>query len=343
MPSGTRKTKPLTRRGGQPPTEPAPVARRPALGVPLAGDEPRVAASGAGQCRSGSRHTVGNHLRVPVKAADGDVLMPCRPKRASSSNAARRRRTGLTASSASGSTASLQHATSRRSSSASTPAASARDSARGRRRTTSSTSTPTRRTGSEASSKRDGYCEGRGAAGKRLAALRSATGRTTTGCQRETRARWEWKLRVLEWLATLYPLTDVVVEDIRAETRKGARKWNARFSPLESGKRWFYARIEERWSLTTRQGHETATLREQYGLKKSSNKTSERWNAHCVDAWTLAESVLAASRPPEHERIVRIRPIRRQRRCLHRANPSKGGQRSPYGGTNRAASRPAPS
>ena len=58
------------------------MARRPRPGVPLAGDEPQEAVSGAGQCRSGSTHKVGNHNFVPVKAADGDVLMPCSPKRA---------------------------------------------------------------------------------------------------------------------------------------------------------------------------------------------------------------------------------------------------------------------
>lgn len=31
-----------------------------------------------------------------------------------------------------------------------------------------------------------------------------------------TKARWDWKLRVINWLATLYPITDVVVEDILA-------------------------------------------------------------------------------------------------------------------------------
>ena len=150
-----------------------------------------------------------------------------------------------------------------------------------------------------------------------------------------TRARWAWKLRLLEWLATLYPVTDVVVEDIAAAPRKGAGKWNASFSPLEAGKRWFYAQVEERWQLSTLQGYETARLREQYGLKKTSRKTSDRWDAHCVDAWTLAESVLGSGQPPQHEDIVRITPIQRQRRCLQRANASHGGQRKPYGGTNK--------
>ena len=82
MPSGTESRERLTRRGGQPPTESAPVARQPRPGVPLAGGEPQKTASGAGQCRSGRTHTVGSHLRVPVKTSDGCVLMPCSPKRA---------------------------------------------------------------------------------------------------------------------------------------------------------------------------------------------------------------------------------------------------------------------
>ncbi len=150
-----------------------------------------------------------------------------------------------------------------------------------------------------------------------------------------TRARWHWKLQVLEWLATLYPVSDVVVEDIAAKTRKGARRWNRSFSPLESGKKWFYGEVERQWALTTRKGHETAALREEYGLTKSGRKTSDRWDAHCVDAWTLTESLLKTGKRPEHEAFVRIRPIQRQRRSLHRANPSKGGNRKPYGGTNK--------
>ena len=336
MPSGTRETKPLTRQGGQPPTEPAPVARRPRPGVPLAGGEPRVAASGAGQCRSGSIHRVGNHLRVPVKAADGEVLMPCHPKRARK-------------------LIERGDATPYWSHGVFCIRLNREPSARNKQAVV---------VGVDPGSKREGF-SARSAAhdllnvdadakhwvGGKLQArriLRRNRRSRKTPCRspkrsREnhervpagTRARWEWKLRVIEWLGELYPLTDVVVEDIRAEPRKRARKWNARFSPLESGKHWFYAQIEKRWSLTTRQGYETATLREQYGLKKSSNKTSERWNAHCVDAWTLAESLLATNQPPEHQRIVRITPIQRQRRCLHRANTSTGGHRRPYGGTNK--------
>ena len=337
MPSGTDETKRLTRRGGQPPTEPAPVARRPRPGVPLAGGEPQEAASGTGQCRSGRTHTVGNHLRVPVKTADGEVLMPCSPKRARKLIERR-------------------DATPYWSHGIFCIRLNREPSARHKQAVV---------VGVDPGSKREGFsvrstahdllnvdADAKNWVGKKLEnrrILRRARRSRKTPCRSPrrakenhdrvpagTRARWQWKLQVLRWLATLYPVTNVVVEDIAAETRKGARKWNRSFSPLEAGKRWFYGEVEEQWELTTLKGHETANLRKQYGLKKSPRKTSDRWDAHCVDAWTLAESVLQTRRRPQHERMVRITPIQRQRRCLHRANPSRGGKRKPYGGTNKA-------
>ena len=53
-----------------------------------------------------------------------------------------------------------------------------------------------------------------------------------------TRARWEEKLRVVRFLAKLYPISTVVLENIKARTRPRARKWNKSFSPLEMGKQW---------------------------------------------------------------------------------------------------------
>ncbi len=39
-----------------------------------------------------------------------------------------------------------------------------------------------------------------------------------------TRARWDWKLRVVDWLSKLYPISHVCVEDIRARTIERAKK-----------------------------------------------------------------------------------------------------------------------
>ena len=148
-----------------------------------------------------------------------------------------------------------------------------------------------------------------------------------------TRARWNWKLRVLDWLSKLYPITHVCVEDIKAPTIQHAKKWNKSFSPLEVGKQWFYTEIEKRWKLLTLQGWETKEIRESLGLKKSSHKLSETFGAHCVDSWCLAYHTIGGNPIVDNTDIFCISPIPIRRRELHRQNPQKGGKRPRYGGT----------
>ena len=151
-----------------------------------------------------------------------------------------------------------------------------------------------------------------------------------------TRARWEWKLRIIEWLSKLYPFSKVIVEDIKAWTKKGKRRWNASFSPLEVGKNWFYNNIKEMGvELKLIRGHETKALRDQLGLRKTKGKMLETFDAHCVDTWTMAWSVVGGHPLPQHRRMMRIIPIQRQRRNLHKQVPKKGGIRGLAGGTNK--------
>ena len=148
-----------------------------------------------------------------------------------------------------------------------------------------------------------------------------------------TRARWDWKLRILEWLSKLYPVTHVCVEDIKARTKQYQKKWNQSFSPLEVGKQWFYSQIEKRWKLFTIQGHETKAIRDRLGLKKSKDKKAETFDVHCVDSWCLVYHVLGGDPIVDTTDIFCISPIPIQRRSLHREVPKKGGIRSRYGGT----------
>ena len=148
-----------------------------------------------------------------------------------------------------------------------------------------------------------------------------------------TRARWDWKLRVLDWLSNMYPVTHVCVEDIKARTIKRAKKWNSSFSPLEVGKSWFYGEIQKRWTLFTLQGWETKELRDKLGLKKSSKKLAETFDAHCVDSWCLAYHTVGRLDVPDNTDIFCIAPIPVSRRELHRQNPQKNGIRLRYGGT----------
>ncbi len=148
-----------------------------------------------------------------------------------------------------------------------------------------------------------------------------------------TRARWDWKLRILHWLSKLYPITSVCVEDIKARTIQRAKKWNQSFSPLEVGKQWFYSEVWKRWELFTVEGWETKEIRDRLGLKKSSKKLSETFDAHCVDSWCLAYHTVGGRSIPDNTDIFCVAPIPIRRRELHRQNPQKGGKRPRYGGT----------
>lgn len=149
-----------------------------------------------------------------------------------------------------------------------------------------------------------------------------------------TRARWQWKLRLATWLCSLFPVTGFVVKDIKASTRTGkGGKWNSTFSPLQVGKYWFYNALHKLAPVSIRHGWETQALREQLGFKKTSRKLAEVWEAHCVDAWILAQCAVGGSTTPDNTRLVCIAPLVWHRRQLHRLQPERGGKRKPYGGT----------
>jgi len=149
-----------------------------------------------------------------------------------------------------------------------------------------------------------------------------------------TRSRWEAKARVVAHLKSILPITDMVVEDVQAETRRGAGgKWNGSFSPVQVGKEHLYRLLREMgWQVHLREGWQTKELREQYGLKKSKSKSKRSFASHAIDSWVLAASVSGAKRPT-CTCLWYIVPAVFHRRQLHRLQASKGGERKPYGGT----------
>ncbi len=171
--------------------------------------------------------------------------------------------------------------------------------------------------------------------------------RTNKGANRQklpagTRARWDWKLRILDWLSDLYPVTKICVEDIKARTKPGKKRWNTAFSPLEVGKRWFVSELIARYGVGNvfcYKGRWTSARRKALGLEKSQDKLSDDFYAHCVDSWVMAHSVVngdtkkAMALKPDNTAVFCISPIPVARRNLHREQPAKGGIRSRYGGT----------
>jgi len=148
-----------------------------------------------------------------------------------------------------------------------------------------------------------------------------------------TKARWQLKLNVCKKLLKLYAITDFIIEDIKARTHKGIDKRNVSFSPLEVGKKWFYAEISKLGNLIVKQGYETKELRDLSGLKKISNKLSSSFYSHNIDSWVLSNSVVGGHTVPENERVILITPLQFHRRQLHAFQPDVGGKRRPYGGT----------
>jgi hypothetical protein len=139
---------------------------------------------------------------------------------------------------------------------------------------------------------------------------------------------------VIAQLKKILPLTDVVVEDVQAVTRKGkGGKWNTSFSPVQVGKEHLYRLLREMGlAVHLKEGWQTKELRKQFGLKKTKSKSKQSFDSHAVDAWVMAASISGGQRPT-CQRLCYAVPAVLHRRQLHRLQASKGGVRKPYGGT----------
>lgn len=154
------------------------------------------------------------------------------------------------------------------------------------------------------------------------------------GIPPSTKARWQLKIRVVKALDSIFPITAIGIEDVKATTRKGCRRWNSSFSPLEVGKQWCYSELRQIAELTVFDGYQDTYLtRQALGLKKSKAKLSKAFESHCVDSWTLAYLLVGGDSVPDNRVVMECKPIRLHRRQLHVFNPSQGGYRRPYGGS----------
>jgi len=86
-------------------------------------------------------------------------------------------------------------------------------------------------------------------------------------------------------------------------------------------------------AVETRKRYETKALRDRLGLKKSKQKLSDSFTAHCVDSWVLANASIGGHVKPDNMAVLYLIPLRFHRRQLHMLQPAKGGIRKPYGST----------
>jgi len=152
-----------------------------------------------------------------------------------------------------------------------------------------------------------------------------------------TRARAEARVEIARQLGKIIPFKTVVVEDVKAATRKGkskrTRRWNANFSPLEVGKQHMYSNLRKLgYDVKLMSGYETKAIRDRIGMKKSSDKSKQVFETHCLDAWAIASTVSKA-KYPSCKKIMYLVPLHFNRRQLHMLQPEKGGKRRRQGGT----------
>ena len=148
-----------------------------------------------------------------------------------------------------------------------------------------------------------------------------------------TKARWDAKLRIIAQLKKIMPISNAVVEDVKAVTKKACRGWNGNFSPIEVGKRYFYSKLKAiGLEVTAKSGNETKKFRDSLGLKKIGNKSKPVFESQCIDSWCLAAMVTGAKHPTTKSLYYMV-PLRWHRRQLHRLEAEKGGIRRRYGGT----------
>jgi len=157
--------------------------------------------------------------------------------------------------------------------------------------------------------------------------------RAIGGISPSTKARWDQKIRLLHLLQKMLPITVVNLEDIRAVTKKGQRKWNVNFSPLEIGKAYFREHIGSiGLRLHETQGFETKQHRDLRGFKKTKKKLDNVWEAHCVDSHSLCEIATGTTILPFKGTYI-FENFNFSRRQMHVQNFSVGGKRKEYGGT----------
>jgi hypothetical protein len=137
------------------------------------------------------------------------------------------------------------------------------------------------------------------------------------------------RLKVMDALHHMFPIDLAGIEDVCFNHAK--YRWGRHFSTIEIGKtrlrKWFDDRGIERHEF---KGYQTAEFRKDFGYKKTSSKTADKFSSHCCDSLTLALKINGDERIAEGRFIVCDDTYRSVRRKLHDSNLKVGGLREKY-------------
>jgi len=137
------------------------------------------------------------------------------------------------------------------------------------------------------------------------------------------------RLTIIKEFFKLYPINLVAFEDVKFNHAK--YRWGANFSTMEIGK----TRIKDYFKsqgvkVFEYEGFETEKLRKQYGYRKTSIKSADKFTAHCSDSLAIAVAVTTGKRIEPGPFLVVDDTYRCKRRKLHDTQPAKGNVRAFY-------------
>jgi len=136
------------------------------------------------------------------------------------------------------------------------------------------------------------------------------------------------RIKMLREFFRCYPIQDVSLEDVKFD--HAHKRWGANFSTVEIGKARIREFIKPNAKLHEFRGWDTKEFRMKYGYRKISDKSADRFEAHCSDALALACEVGPGERIAPGRMIVVDDTYRPARRQLHDAQPAQGGVRARY-------------
>ena len=144
------------------------------------------------------------------------------------------------------------------------------------------------------------------------------------------KAKVDFRLRIVEELCKIYPITQFAIEDVKFNHYK--KRWGRYFSTVEIGKTKLYEALSKFAKLRKYRGFETSELRKKFGLRKTTRKSELVPEAHATDAAAIAMDMIGCEKSQIKSFFVWKR-YEFYRRQLHKQQYSKGGVRKKYGGS----------
>lgn len=139
------------------------------------------------------------------------------------------------------------------------------------------------------------------------------------------------RLKAIKELFKCYPIKQVAVEDVKFN--HGDKRWGENFSTMEIGKQMIKDAISNkvgRKNLILFEGFETKRIRDNLGLRKTSDKSKESFYSHCVDSFAITLPIIDRPVLLNEDTIFVDDSYRCIRRKLHDTQYSKGNIRYPF-------------